>query len=74
MKTNDLQKKNEGATTRGQAPFTPVVPLRRVFFDEENLVLGNFFIIWLFEEKVNDYDLYQYYASNSCVTNTFAES
>ena len=39
--------------TRGQAPLTPVVPLRQMFFDEESLVFGKncYFMIFLGEGK-----------------------
>ena len=41
---------------------------------EEDFVFKQNCYFLFFQEKVSSSDLYQYYASNSCVTNMFAES
>ena len=59
---------------RGQSTLTPIIPFRQTFFDEENVVFGKICYFMIFQEKVSDSNLYQCYASNTCVTNTSAES
>ena len=43
-----LTRPTVAEATGGQAPLTPVVPLRQTFFDEENLVFGQIFYFMIF--------------------------
>ena len=57
---------------KGEIPLDPRRPPETVvLWGRKFCVLGKFVIVWFFQEKVSNSDLYKWYATNSCVTNTF---